>query len=190
MSLSITEPLPIVELMESREKLGDSSFYVYDEELIRANIARFASFPYAHTSIHFASMANDNPVLLELLKEAGFGLFVNSRKHLQLGLSLGFRPEDIIFASTGINRSDAAAAGRDGHPGQHRLARPAARVRPSSTPGSRSASGSTSTRSPRTTCSSGLESRIGVLESEFDEIFAIAARVPAGAGRHPRLPRH
>jgi len=47
-------------------------------------------------------MANDNPVILSKLQKKGFGLFVNSRKHLQLGLNCGFDPEKITFASTGI----------------------------------------------------------------------------------------
>lgn len=174
MSISITEAAPVAELMEAREKLGDSSFYVYDEDLIATNIARFASFPYPHTSIHFASMANDNPVLLGILKDAGFGLFVNSRKHLDLGLSLGFRPADIIFASTGINRPTMKLLGELGvrvnidSPGQLRLYG-------SLHPGTEVGIRLNIDEKSKNNVFLGLESRIGVLESEFEEIFAIAA---------------
>jgi diaminopimelate decarboxylase len=174
MSILMTEAAPIAELMETREKLGDSSFYVYDQDLVAANIARFASFPYAHTSIHFASMANDNPALLSLLKDSGFGLFVNSRKHLDLGLSLGFKPEDIIFASTGINQPTMKLLGDLGvrvnidSPGQLRMYG-------SLHPGTEVGIRLNIDEKSKNNVFLGLESRIGVLESEFEEIFAIAA---------------
>jgi diaminopimelate decarboxylase len=174
MSILMTEAAPIAELMETREKLGDSSFYVYDQDLVAANIARFASFPYEHTSIHFASMANDNPALLSLLKDAGFGLFVNSRKHLDLGLSLGFKPEEIIFASTGINQPTMKLLGDLGvrvnidSPGQLRMYG-------SLHPGTEVGIRLNIDEKSKNNVFLGLESRIGVLESEFEEIFAIAA---------------
>ena len=66
--------MSIMQLASSREHMGDSAFYVYEENLIKHNIERFKSIPYANASVHFASMANDNPVLLSTLKDAGFGL--------------------------------------------------------------------------------------------------------------------
>src|SRR2546423_111683 len=106
--------MSIMQLATSREHMGDSAFYVYEESLIKHNIERFRTIPYPNSSVHFASMANDNPILLCMLKDAGFGLFVNSRKHLDLGLSLGFHSDNIIFASTGISAPTMRLLGKLG----------------------------------------------------------------------------
>lgn len=45
--------------------------YVYDESLIKRNIERFTSIPYEPKAIRFATMANNNPALLRLLKASG-----------------------------------------------------------------------------------------------------------------------
>ncbi|MBD1558983.1 hypothetical protein HC752_18770 [Vibrio sp. S9_S30] len=84
-------------ILLERANLGDSSFYFYSESLIQKNINQFKSVPYPHLGIHFASMANDNPTLLKMLESNGFGIFVNSRKHMQLALDCGFSPNRIIF---------------------------------------------------------------------------------------------
>lgn len=76
--------------------------YVYDEERIVANATRFLSIGYAATAVHFASMANDNPFLLQLLRRLGLGVFVNSEKHLHAVLAAGFRGQQIIYAATGL----------------------------------------------------------------------------------------
>ncbi|MBZ5521680.1 MAG: hypothetical protein LAP21_05415 [Acidobacteriia bacterium] len=162
-------------LTESRERLGDSAFYLYDEALIDHNIARFKSIPYPNYTVHFATMANDNPVLLSILKKAGFGLFVNSRKHLQLGLSLGFKPSQIIFASTGISRPTMKLLGELGvrvnidSPGQLALY---GSLHPGTAVGIRLNIDEKS----KNNVFIGAESRIGMLESELPEIFAIAKK--------------
>ena len=84
------------------KKIGSPS-YLYFEEAIDENIEMFADIPYEPTSIHFATMANDNPILLSILKEAGFGVFVNSLKHLTVAKKCGFATDEVIFASTGIS---------------------------------------------------------------------------------------
>ncbi|MET0557759.1 MAG: hypothetical protein ABW065_03685 [Solirubrobacterales bacterium] len=97
--------------MESRALAGlakefGTPCYIYDEALVRRNAARFTRLSYANRAVHFASMANNNPELLRLLHSLGFAVFVNSSKHLKLALACGFAPEEIIYASTGIRRSD------------------------------------------------------------------------------------
>lgn len=89
-------------LMDMRAEKINSAFYLYDNEKIEENFARFESVLYPHTSVFFASMANDNPVLLGKIRERGMGLFVNSLKHLRLAEACGFPSERIIFASTGL----------------------------------------------------------------------------------------
>jgi len=162
-------------LTTSREHLGDSAFYVYEEKLIKHNIKRFKSLPYTNASVHFASMANDNPVLLSMLKEEAFGLFVNSRKHLELGLSLGFKPEQIVFASTGISAPTMRLLGRLGvrvnidSRGQLEMY---GQQHPGSSLGIRLNIDEKS----RNNVFIGAESRIGMLESELPEVFAIARK--------------
>ncbi len=89
-------------LMDMRSNKINSAFYLYDNEKIEENFARFESVLYPHTSIYFASMANDNPHLLSKIRERGMGLFVNSLKHLRLAEACGFASDKIIFASTGL----------------------------------------------------------------------------------------
>jgi diaminopimelate decarboxylase len=163
----------IKKILDNRSQLGDSSFYIYDESLIDKNISRFKSVPYPKTTIHFASMANDNPVLLSKLQQNGFGLFVNSRKHLQLGLECGFDLEKIIFASTGISKPTMQLIVDKGiHlniDSQDQLEL-YGKLNPGGSIGIRLNIDEKS----KNNIFSGMESRIGVLESELDQIFAIA----------------
>jgi diaminopimelate decarboxylase len=97
--------MTVNKIISLQEQIGGTPFYVYQEALIRQNIDRFKSISYQPISIYFASMANDNPILLKMLQEEGFNIFVNSRKHLHLAFSCGFQPHQIIFASTGISKA-------------------------------------------------------------------------------------
>lgn len=92
-------------LPELCKKLA-TPFYLYDERIISENISRFTRIPYRPKTIHFASMANDNPVLLDIIRKTGFGIFVNSMKHLTLAIKVGFEPERIIYATTGMSTKD------------------------------------------------------------------------------------
>lgn len=89
-------------LMDMRASKINSAFYLYSTEKIEENFARFESVAYPNTDVFFASMANDNPHLLTLIRERGMGLFVNSLKHLRLAESCGFPADRVIFASTGL----------------------------------------------------------------------------------------
>jgi diaminopimelate decarboxylase len=165
----------LINIVESRERLGDSSFYAYCEDQIKYNINRFKGIPYPHKSIYFASMANDNPVLLSILQEHGFGLFVNSRKHLQLAFSVGYDAKQIIFASTGTSEPTLELLGRLGvrvnidSLGQLELY---GRLHPGTAVGIRLNIEEKSKNNVFT----GLESRIGIMESELPEVFAIAMK--------------
>lgn len=80
--------------------------YVYDADLIERNVNRFAQLTYPHRSVHFASMANNNPELLRMVRGMGLGIFVNSVQHLKLAMACGFTADDIIYTSTGVRRAD------------------------------------------------------------------------------------
>lgn len=150
-------------------------FYVYDEKVIYENIDRFKSIPYTNTSIHFASMANDNPVLLKMLKNADIGLFVNSMLHLEMGQCVGFDSDKIIFASTGISKNVLKTLIKNNiqvnidSVNQLELY---GKLNPNGTVGIRLNIDEKSKNNIFT----GLESRIGVLESELPDIFNIAEK--------------
>lgn len=148
-------------------------FYLYDRSKIEANIRCFRSLSYPDTKIHFASMANDNPVLLGLLRESGFGLFVNSLKHLALAEATGI--DNVIFASTGvpenvmrrltqlrvwINLDSVAQVALFG-----RLS-----------PGGRAGLRLNIDEKSKNNVFIGPESRIGVMESEISSAFDAAAK--------------
>jgi diaminopimelate decarboxylase len=80
--------------------------YIYDRQLIERNIRRFRDIAYPHKAIHGASMANNNPHLMGMMREAGLGIFVNSMKHLAVALHSGFAADEIGYTSTGIRRED------------------------------------------------------------------------------------
>ncbi|MCP2259329.1 diaminopimelate decarboxylase [Streptoalloteichus tenebrarius] len=147
--------------------------YVYDETLLRRNIARFTELTYPHRSVHFASMANNNPDLLRLVRDAGLGVFVNSVRHLRLALACGFTPDEIIYTSTGVRREDLELVAHLGvtinldSVSQLRLF---GEVAPGSSCGVRLNIDENSLGNVFI----GAESRIGVLQHEFDDIRAVA----------------
>ena len=78
--------------------------YVYDKEKIRKYCQRFMSIPYSPKCIHFATMANSNPEFLEIIREEGLGVFVNSPEHLKLACEMGFKGRKIIFTASALCR--------------------------------------------------------------------------------------
>ncbi|MFI9012078.1 diaminopimelate decarboxylase family protein [Actinosynnema sp. NPDC053489] len=149
--------------------------YLYDEALIRRNAARFGALDYPSRSVHFASMANNNPELLRLVHGLGLGIFVNSVRHLKLALDCGFGPEEIIYTSTGVRRSDLEFIADLGvhvnldSVGQLRLF---GEIAPGRSCGIRLNIDENSLGNVFI----GAESRIGVLETEIPEVLEIAAR--------------
>ncbi|MFT4079329.1 diaminopimelate decarboxylase family protein [Rhodomicrobium sp.] len=149
-------------------------FYAYDLTVIEENIRRFKSISYPSTSIHFASMANDNPELLRLLQCTGFGVFVNSLKHLVLSLDVGFGKDSIIFASTGVSDAVMKVLSQkeifislDSIPQIKRYGR--------FSPGTRAGLRLNIDEKSKNNIFIGNESRIGLMESEIDCAFAAAA---------------
>lgn len=148
-------------------------FYLYDEQVILANIDRFRSVPYSPTRIHFATMANDNPVLLSALRDHGIGVFVNSKKHLILCLDIGFTPQQILFAATGVSASMMQLLITHGiqtnvdSPEQLRLY---GRLNPGGSVGVRL----NIEEKSKNNVFNGNESRIGVLASELPDLLDIA----------------
>jgi len=149
--------------------------YLYDETLIRRNAERFTGLQYPDKTIHFASMANNNPHLLRLAKDAGMGIFVNSTRHLRLALECGFTADEIIYTSTGVRRSDLELIADLGVTvnldslGQLDLY---GSIAPGSTCGIRLNIDENSLGNVFI----GTESRIGLMENELEQAIEIAAK--------------
>jgi diaminopimelate decarboxylase len=149
--------------------------YIYDEQLIERNIERFTNLTYPNRAVHFASMANNNPQLLNMLRKRGLGIFVNSVKHLKLAMDCGFSPAEIIYTSTGISRRDLEFIAKLGVTinldslGQLELFGQVA-------PGSRCGIRLNIDENSLGNIFIGAESRIGLLETELEQARAIAEK--------------
>jgi len=78
-------------------------FYIYDSEEVIRNCNKMLSIPYSPKSIHFALMANSTPQFIQLVKEAGLKVFVNSLLHLDIVQELGFKGEEIVYAASAMD---------------------------------------------------------------------------------------
>lgn len=160
-------------LLERRKNIADSSFYLYNEAQIKNNIEKFTSIEYPSVKIHFASMANDNPVLLKMLQKSGVGLFVNSRKHLKTAFDCGFAPADVIYASTGVSEQTIKLLVEKGV-SINIDSLPQLSLYGEINPGSKVGIRLNIDERSKNNAFTGLESRIGILESELDKVFEIA----------------
>lgn len=76
--------------------------YVYDLVTLRDRCAELGRLPIRRKRVFFASMANDHPQLIECIKDAGHGVFVNSLKHLRIALDAGMPPDRMLYASSNM----------------------------------------------------------------------------------------
>ena len=84
----------------------DTPFYYYDTALLKATLdaicAAIASQPNYH--VHYAMKANANPKLMQLIREAGFGVDCVSGGEIRTAIAEGFEADSIMFA--GVGKSD------------------------------------------------------------------------------------
>ncbi|PLW93145.1 MAG: hypothetical protein C0592_07105 [Marinilabiliales bacterium] len=87
-----------------RDRLSSAKLplYVYENERIRFQCRKISEIPYDNKSIHFASMANSNSEFLKVIKEEGLNIFVNSKKHLELALSVGFDASQVVYTASSL----------------------------------------------------------------------------------------
>jgi len=78
-------------------------YYIYISQTIKDQCQIFQNISYKNKSIHFASMANIHPHFLEIVKNEGVNLFVNSVSHLNIAIDVGFRGKEIIFTSSALS---------------------------------------------------------------------------------------
>lgn len=93
---------------------GWASFYLYDTHLIRSVCRKFAALPYPLTYVHYACMANAHSTFLEVVREEGLNVFVNSPLHLDQVLSSGFSGTQIIYAASAMDEPTMRMVHRNG----------------------------------------------------------------------------
>jgi len=86
-----------------------SPLYVYEGETLRKTIQQIAqSIPYPHKQFHFASVTNGNISLLQIFREAGWGLHANTPGDAYLGLKAGFTPSKIVYSGSNLRPEEMA----------------------------------------------------------------------------------
>ncbi|MBW4692986.1 MAG: decarboxylase [Lyngbya sp. HA4199-MV5] len=84
-----------------------SPLYVYDGDRLRQTIQHITdAIAYPHTRFHFASVTNGNIALLQMFRNAGWGLHANTPGDIYLGLHAGFHPAQIIYSGSNLNRAE------------------------------------------------------------------------------------
>ncbi len=100
--------------ISEREAVTSAPYYLYDIEMIRDHCRVFRRIEYKEKEIHFATMANIHPEFLQIVREEGLGVFVNSLVHMEVVMEAGFGGDKIIFTSSGQSRENMLAAGQQG----------------------------------------------------------------------------
>lgn len=92
------------ELSQKQQDL-ETPCYLYDLELLQDTLtaARAASERYGF-HVHYALKANFNPVILDYIRDAGFGADCVSGNEVKRAIETGFEPGKIVFA--GVGKSD------------------------------------------------------------------------------------
>jgi diaminopimelate decarboxylase len=78
-------------------------FYLYDTARLRETCQLLRALPAKPLSVYFATMANAHPRFLEIIREEGLGVFVNTMGHLERALEVGFEPRWIIYTASGMS---------------------------------------------------------------------------------------
>ena len=84
----------------------DTPFYYYDTVLLQATLdaIRSAIVSQPNYYVHYAMKANANPKLMQLIREAGFGVDCVSGGEIRTAIAEGFEADSIMFA--GVGKSD------------------------------------------------------------------------------------
>ncbi|XHX77142.1 MAG: hypothetical protein RBJ76_22290 [Stenomitos frigidus ULC029] len=84
-----------------------SPLYVYEGDRLRQTIQHITqAIPYPRTRFHFASVTNGNVALLQIFREAGWGLHANTPGDIYLGLHAGFHPSQMIYSGSNLDRAE------------------------------------------------------------------------------------
>lgn len=99
------------DLLAISERFGNP-IYVYDAHKIISQYQRLTSAftQVKHLRINYAVKALSNISVLKLLKQLGSGLDTVSIQEVQLGLMVGFAPQQIIFTPNGVSMEEIEQA--------------------------------------------------------------------------------
>ncbi len=99
-------PFPL-EMAEELLAYYGSPLYVYQSDRLRQTIHHITqSIPCPHTQFRFASVTNGNIALLQIFRQAGWGLHANTPGDIYLGLHAGFAPAQIVYSGSNLNRAE------------------------------------------------------------------------------------
>lgn len=83
------------------ERVGQTPFYAYDRELLRARVAELRTALPAEIKLHFAMKANPMPAVVGFMSGLVDGIDVASAGELKVALDAGTDPREISFAGPG-----------------------------------------------------------------------------------------
>ncbi len=96
----------ITNLQKAVREFG-SPLYIYDASKIQENYKQFTeAFKVEKLKVHYACKALNNLTILRLFKAMGSGLDCVSIQEVQLGLTAGFSPDDILFTPNNISTEE------------------------------------------------------------------------------------
>ncbi|MCV2355510.1 pyridoxal-dependent decarboxylase, exosortase A system-associated [Paucibacter sp. B2R-40] len=96
------------------ERIGQTPFFAYDRELLRARVSQLRQALPSQVKLHFAMKANPMPALVGLMAGLVDGIDVASAGELKVALDAGADPAEISFAGPGkrdVELRQAVAAG-------------------------------------------------------------------------------
>jgi diaminopimelate decarboxylase len=96
---------------------AETPFYLYSERRLRDNVAALQSAfagRHAHTEIFYASKACSNLWFLNVVRDSGINVEVNSGGELEKALRVGFAPRQMVFNGVAKTRAEIAVAVRVG----------------------------------------------------------------------------
>ena len=106
LTLLVVNSLTMISLPTRSFENLPTPFYYYDEGLLRATLDALNEEAARHPNfiVHYATKANANLRILQIIKEAGLGVDCVSGGEIETALRVGFKADNIVFA--GVGKSD------------------------------------------------------------------------------------
>ena len=103
-----------IRLSQLAERVGQTPFYAYDRNLLRARVAELRAVLPAQVKLHYAMKANPMPAVVALMAGLVDGIDVASAGELKVALDAGAYHREISFAGPGkreVELRQAVASG-------------------------------------------------------------------------------
>ena len=105
MSAPLNLPLYIYEKIIDFVGSINEPYYLYDTAVIRHICTALRDIPYKCKAIHLATQASNHETILNIMREEGIMMFVNSLPHLRMVLEHGYSKDEIIFTASAMNET-------------------------------------------------------------------------------------